>query len=94
MQEESLGIFTKITPGVCCSVVLSLLPPEVCPEQDLYGSNFQYLHRRDLYLMVKVLRANAVMLEPWNAKERVDVRHGRLVDVGTQLKLLVLGKVY
>jgi len=38
-------------------------------EKDLYGSSFQYLHRRDLYLMVKVLRANAVMLEPWNAKE-------------------------
>ena len=34
--------------------------------------------------MVKVLRANAVMLEPWNAKE------GSMVDVGTQLRLKLL----
>jgi len=38
-------------------------------EEDLYTSAFKYLHRRDLYLMVKVLHANAVMLEPWDAKD-------------------------
>ena len=37
--------------------------------EDLYTSAFKYLHRRDLYLMVKVLHANAVMLEPWDAKD-------------------------
>lgn len=55
-------------------------------EKDVYTSAFKYLHRRDLYLMVKVLHANAVMLEPWDAKEN----HHDFLDLCRSLGLFVI----
>ena len=40
--------------------------------KDLYSSTFRHLHQRDLYLMSKVLKANAVLIEPWDPAEKHD----------------------
>ncbi|CAE7192578.1 unnamed protein product [Symbiodinium natans] len=37
--------------------------------KDVYTAAFKRIHQRDLYLIAKVLKANAVKLEPWDSKE-------------------------